>query len=80
MVASRIPNNSGFGYQPANADTRRYDAPAARSISRYDAPSGGSTRRIDMPGARTTVYRAPSTPTAAPHSATDAARRVDIRA
>ena len=79
MAASRTPLRSGTGYQPADAHTRRYDAPAARNISRYDAPSSGSTRRLDVPAARTTEYRAPSSYITA-YRATDARRRTEIGA
>ncbi len=60
MAASRTLSRSGYGYQPADGHTRRYDAPAARTITRYDAPSNGSTRRLEVPAARTTRFRAPS--------------------
>ena len=79
MAASRTPIRTGFGNQPADAHTRRYDAPAARNISRYDAPSSGSIRRLDMPAARTTVYRAPSSHITA-YRVTDARRRDEIGA
>jgi hypothetical protein len=80
MAAIRTPNTARAGYQPADAQTRRYDAPAARAVSRYDAPTAGATRRLDMPAARTTVYRAPSSRTVAAQGTIEVTRRLDIRA
>ncbi len=60
MAASHTLLRPGYGAQPADGHTRRYDAPAVRGITRYDAPTNGATRRLDMPAARTTQYRAPA--------------------
>ena len=80
MAASTALLRAGYGYQPADGHTRRYDAPAARTVSRYDAPSNGSTRRLDVPAARTTTFRAPSERAGVTYDAPTVRTRSEIRA
>jgi hypothetical protein len=80
MAATRSLLRCGYGAQPADGRTRRYDAPAARGITRYDAPTNGATRRLEVPAARVTRFRAPSSHIGTAYDAPSAQTRMGTRA